>query len=115
MIRQMLALAKKVQSDRVVFAYEASGQGYGLSDLLDAHGIECYILVSVAFLAYQLFRRLGHNFERRDRLTAFSTGSFEGFTSLGATRAAASGFRVCLGGPDLQLGFGMIVQPSVGK
>jgi len=44
MIRRMLALAKKVQSERIVFAYEASGQGYGLSDLLDAHGIECYVL-----------------------------------------------------------------------
>lgn len=44
MILRMKALAKKVQSERIVFAYEASGQGYGLSDLLDAHGIECYVL-----------------------------------------------------------------------
>jgi transposase len=42
---QMLAdLQKKHRAKRVVFAYEASGQGYGLCDLLDNQGIECHVL-----------------------------------------------------------------------
>lgn len=44
MIRRMQRLAEKHHSQRIVFVYEASGQGYGLSDLLHAHGIECYVL-----------------------------------------------------------------------
>ena len=31
-------------ADRVLFAYEASGQGYGLCDFLEGHGVECYVL-----------------------------------------------------------------------
>lgn len=31
-------------ADRIVVAYEASGQGYGLSDLLENHGIQCHVL-----------------------------------------------------------------------
>ena len=37
-------LAKKHGAERIVFAYEASGQGYGLYDELTAAGIECYVL-----------------------------------------------------------------------
>ena len=44
LIAQMQRLARKHQADRIVFAYEASGQGYGLSDLLYDHSIECYVL-----------------------------------------------------------------------
>jgi transposase len=44
MIWRLQRLAKKHGAERVVFAYEASGQGYGLSDLLHDHGIECHVL-----------------------------------------------------------------------
>ena len=37
-------MAKKHGVKRIVFAYEASGQGYGLYDELTAAGIECYVL-----------------------------------------------------------------------
>ena len=44
MISQLKSLAKKSGVKRIVFAYEASGLGYGLADQLHAEGIECYIL-----------------------------------------------------------------------
>ena len=44
MIRFLLDLVKKRQVKRIVFAYEASGQGYGLCDLLYDNGTECYVL-----------------------------------------------------------------------
>ena len=44
MITRLQAVAKKHKAERIVFAYEASGQGYGLSDLLRDHGIECHVL-----------------------------------------------------------------------
>ncbi len=44
LVNQLQSLAEKHQAKRVVFAYEASGQGYGLSDLLDSEGIECHVL-----------------------------------------------------------------------
>ncbi len=37
-------LREKHRCKRVVFAYEASGQGYGLCDLLNQNGVECYVL-----------------------------------------------------------------------
>lgn len=40
----LIQFAMKHQSDRIVFVYEASGQGYGLCDLLSDQGIECYVL-----------------------------------------------------------------------
>lgn len=46
--RRMIAwfnrLAQKHGCDRIVFAYEASGLGHGLSDELHDKGIECYVL-----------------------------------------------------------------------
>ena len=44
MITRLQAVARKHQAERIVFAYEASGQGYGLSDLLYDHAIECHVL-----------------------------------------------------------------------
>ena len=44
MIDRLKSLAKKHHADRIVFVYEASGQGYGLSDLLNDQGIECHVL-----------------------------------------------------------------------
>lgn len=44
LIKRLQQVAKQQQADRIVFAYEASGQGYGLSDLLHDSGIECYVL-----------------------------------------------------------------------
>lgn len=44
MIDMLRKFADANHAKRIVFAYEASGQGYGLSDLLDEHGIECYVL-----------------------------------------------------------------------
>jgi len=44
MVSRLQSIAKKEQAARIVFAYEASGQGYGLSDLLESQGIECHVL-----------------------------------------------------------------------
>jgi len=47
--REMIAwvkdFAKQHETERIVFAYEASGQGFGLHDDLTDAGIECYVLV----------------------------------------------------------------------
>ncbi len=44
MIGRLKSLAQKNNSGRIVFAYEASGLGHGLSDQLHNEGIECYVL-----------------------------------------------------------------------
>lgn len=44
MIARLQDLAEKYHAKRIVLAYEASGQGYGLSDLLHDHGVECHVL-----------------------------------------------------------------------
>lgn len=44
MISRLKSLARKNAAERIVFAYEASGLGYGLSDELHEAGIECHIL-----------------------------------------------------------------------
>jgi transposase len=44
MICQLQRLAKKHGSARIVFVYEASGLGHGLSDQLTQEGIECHML-----------------------------------------------------------------------
>jgi transposase len=44
MIDFLVQFARQRRCPRIVFVYEASGQGYGLFDLLTAQGIECYVL-----------------------------------------------------------------------
>jgi len=44
MIARLKKIATKHRASRIVFAYEASGLGYGLSDLLQDEGIECHVL-----------------------------------------------------------------------
>lgn len=44
MISRLKALSKKHDSARIVFAYEASGLGFGLADQLIDEGIECHVL-----------------------------------------------------------------------
>ena len=44
MIQTFQQLAKTQRCSRIVFVYEASGQGYGLSDQLHDAEIECYVL-----------------------------------------------------------------------
>ena len=44
MIGRLKRLAQKNRCDRIVFAYEASSLGFGLSDELHEHGIECHVL-----------------------------------------------------------------------
>jgi transposase len=44
MIDHLQAFAKSEGAERIVFVYEASGQGYGLCDLLHDNGIECHVL-----------------------------------------------------------------------
>ena len=43
LIAQLLDCAKAAGGTRIVFAYEASGQGFGLYDQLVQAGIECYV------------------------------------------------------------------------
>lgn len=44
MLEKLQDLAREHDTERIVFVYEASGQGYGLSDLLHESGIECHVL-----------------------------------------------------------------------
>lgn len=44
MVRYLKKMAEDDDCRRIVFAYEASGQGYGLYDRLTDAGIECYVL-----------------------------------------------------------------------
>jgi transposase len=44
MIRDLKKRAQAARCDRIVFAYEASGQGFGLYDELTDAGIKCYVL-----------------------------------------------------------------------
>lgn len=44
MIARLNSLAQKHDAPRIVFAYEASGLGHGLSDQLHEEGIECFVL-----------------------------------------------------------------------
>lgn len=44
LVKRLQEAARQHQAERIVVAYEASGQGYGLSDLLQEHGIECHVL-----------------------------------------------------------------------
>jgi transposase len=44
MVEYLVEFAVKQGSDRIVFVYEASSQGYGLCDLLSDHGIQCWVL-----------------------------------------------------------------------
>lgn len=44
MIRRLLEMRDSQGADRIVFVYEASGQGFGLYDELHESGIECYVL-----------------------------------------------------------------------
>ena len=44
MVADLRRLAKAAGGARLVFVYEASGQGFGLYDQLTAAGIECYVL-----------------------------------------------------------------------
>lgn len=44
MIEYLVQFAQGTSSSRIVFVYEASGQGFGLYDLLTDQGIECFVL-----------------------------------------------------------------------
>jgi transposase len=44
LVERLREVAAKRGCSRIVLAYEASGQGYELSDFLHDHGIECYVL-----------------------------------------------------------------------
>ena len=44
MLDYLFTFAKQHQSERIVFVYEASGQGFGLYDLLTDCGVECHVL-----------------------------------------------------------------------
>ena len=44
MIDYLIQFARQTSSPRIVFVYEASGQGYGLYDQLSEYGIECFVL-----------------------------------------------------------------------
>jgi transposase len=50
MVEFLMQFARKHGCSRIVFVYEASGQGFGLYDLLTSFGIECLVL-SPAHLA----------------------------------------------------------------
>ena len=44
MIERLHNVAQQLRAERIVFAYEASAQGYGLADLLLENRIECHVL-----------------------------------------------------------------------
>lgn len=44
MVKRLLSLAEKREASGIIFAYEASGLGFGLCDELHDAGIECHVL-----------------------------------------------------------------------
>jgi len=44
MVARLKKYAQEQGATRIIFAYEASGQGFGLCDLLHEEGIECHVL-----------------------------------------------------------------------
>jgi transposase len=56
MIEFLFDFARRNGSERIVFVYEASGQGFGLHDQLSDQGIECHVL-SPAHLAKSAKRK----------------------------------------------------------
>lgn len=44
MIEYLIQFAERTSSSRIIFVYEASGQGFGLYDLLSDQGMECFVL-----------------------------------------------------------------------
>lgn len=44
MLEYLVEFARHHQAQRIVFVYEASGQGFGLHDLLTDQGVECHVL-----------------------------------------------------------------------
>lgn len=66
LIAQLLNRAKTVGATRIVFAYEASGQGFGLHDQLTEAGIECYVLAPTRIT--RSVRQRGEKTDERDAL-----------------------------------------------
>ena len=60
MIAELKRRAQAVGGARLVFTYEASGQGFGLYDQLTAAGIECYVLAPT---------RIAHSQRQRSQKT----------------------------------------------
>ena len=60
MIAELRRRAKAAGNTRLIFAYEASGQGFGLHDQLAAAGIECYVLAPT---------RIAHSQRQRSQKT----------------------------------------------
>jgi transposase len=57
MVADLLARAKRAGEARVIFAYEASGQGFGLHDELTDAGLECHVLAPTKIARSQQQRR----------------------------------------------------------
>lgn len=64
LVAQLLACAKAAGGARIVFAYEASGQGFGLYDQLTEAGIECYVLAPTRIT--RSVRQRGEKTDERD-------------------------------------------------
>jgi transposase len=68
MIADLLQRAQALGGARIVFAYEASGQGFGLYDELTAAGIECYVLAPTRMTRSQ--RQRSQKTDEKDALHA---------------------------------------------
>ncbi len=66
LVAQLLDSAKAAGGARIVFAYEASGQGFGLYDQLTAAGVECYVLAPTRMA--RSVRQRGEKTDERDAL-----------------------------------------------
>lgn len=90
MIAQLLRRAMAIGGARIVFAYEASGQGFGLHDELIEAGIECYVLAPTKIARSQRQRS-----QKTDEKDAQQLLELLRRTSWRATRCRRYGFRMC--------------------
>lgn len=77
MIAQLLRRAIAMGGARIVFAYEASGQGFGLYDELSEAGIECYVLAPTKIARSQR-QRSQKTDERRPAVAGVAAGAHLG-------------------------------------
>ena len=74
----------------MIFAYEASGQGFGLYDELTAAGFECHVLAPT-----KIARSTQHRHRKTDEQDAEQILQLLRVTSWPATRCRRCGFRTC--------------------
>ena len=91
LIAQLKQRAESVGGARIVFAYEASGQGFLLWDQLKAAGIECHVLAPTKIERSSKQKRNKNDDRDAERLLDIVRGHELAGTKL----PAGCGFRIC--------------------